>query len=498
MSTAPALTPDEELAEFLEPFYDDPEGFVDACFPWGEPGPLEKLKGPDKWQRAFLRGVGKEVRANAFDGTAPVAPLLRAVSSGHGIGKSTMAAWLVCWIMSTRPHAVGTVTANTYTQLETKTWAAVKKWAALCITAHWFSIGDTRLYHIDNKDTWFCSPQSCKEHNSEAFAGQHAASSTSFYIFDEDSAVPDVIHEVSEGGLTDGEPMVFRFGNPTRNTGDFHRVCFGSGRDRWNPVRVDGRDSALTNKELIKAWIKEYGEGSDFVRVRVEGKPPEASDLQFIGLDRIRDAQQRRMPGVLSDEPLLVGVDFSGGGRAWNVARFRRGADARSIAPVRVPGEVTRNSRDAFLAILADVLTTKYDGRKPDAMFLDSGFGSPYYERLRNMGFENVYEVKFGGKAPSKRFANMRAFMWDSMREWLGSGCIQSQDERLETDLAAPGYHLNRADALVLESKEDMAKRDVASPDDADALCLTFAAKVAPASGRDAPPPPPPGAWAWT
>src|SRR5262249_13644510 len=87
-------------------------------------------------------------------------------------------AWLVLWIMSTRPDA-----------------------------------------RRGEKESWMVSAQSCAEQNSEAFAGQHAATSTSFYIFDEASGVPDKIFEVAEGALTDGEPMVFLFGNPTRKHG---------------------------------------------------------------------------------------------------------------------------------------------------------------------------------------------------------------------------------------------------------------------------------------
>lgn len=72
-----------------------------------------------------------------------------AVSKGHGVGGSVMCAWLVDWIMSTRPHAQGTVTANTFTQLETKTWATIQHWTKLCLTASWFEIGGSRMYHRD-------------------------------------------------------------------------------------------------------------------------------------------------------------------------------------------------------------------------------------------------------------------------------------------------------------------------------------------------------------
>jgi len=135
------------------------------------------------------------------------------VASGHGIGKSALTAWIVLWLMSTRPDSRGTVTANTYVQLETKTWAAIQKWHKLCLTAPWFVCTTNRLYHRDSKETWFCSPATCKEENSEAFAGQHAAAASSFYVFDEASAVPDKIFEVAEGGLSDGHPFIFLYGN---------------------------------------------------------------------------------------------------------------------------------------------------------------------------------------------------------------------------------------------------------------------------------------------
>jgi hypothetical protein len=334
------------------------------------------------------------------------------------------------------------------------------------------------MYQVDNKDTWFCSAANSKEENSESFAGQHAADSTSFYIFDEDSGIPDVIHEVAEGGLTDGEPMIFVFGNATRSNGHFHRVCFGADRSRWHTMCLDARESKFTNKALIQEWIETYGEDSDFVRVRVRGLPPQASELQFIDQGRVYAAQKRPLPLVLPDEPLIAGVDVSDGGAAWNVVRFRRGADARSIPPIRIPGEKVRGDRGPFLARLAEVLIQDYDGQKVAMMFIDSAFGAPYVERLKNMGHRNVEEVRFGSESLDFHQANLRAYMWNKVKEWLPGAAIDPRDVKLETDLTAPGYHINRQDKLVIESKEDMQKRGVDSPDDGDALALTFAAPV--------------------
>jgi hypothetical protein len=467
----------DELAEFVGQFYADPLGFVEACYPWGQPGPLEDHSGPDKWQAELLKRIGDQVKAHKFNGKQPVPPIRAAVSSGHGIGKSVMAAWLTDWIMSTRPHAQGTVTANTFTQLSTKTWAALKRWTAMCITSPWFTVNDKRMYHTDHKDSWFCAPASSKEENSEAFAGQHAADSTSFYIFDEDSGIPDKIHEVAEGGLTDGEPMIFLFGNCTRTVGHFHRACFGAERKLWSPTVVDSRTSRFTNKDQIEEWIELYGEDSDFVRVRVRGIPPRASDAQFIDQDRVNEAQKRKVE-VLSDEPLVAGCDMAWGGSDDNVVRFRRGADGRSIKPIRVKGEFTRDPQ-VMVTRLADILQKEYDGHRVHTLFLDSaGIAGPVGARLRALGHRNVQDINFGADSPDEKARYMRDYMWARMKDWLLIGAIDESPD-LEADLLGPGVRPDRQQRVWLESKEDMKKRGVDSPDDGDALALTFAAPIA-------------------
>lgn len=473
-----ALDPESELAlvQWARDCAEDPLRFVLDGYPWGEPGPLKDHDGPDMWQAQFLKDLGDEVQAHAFDGQHPVAPIRRAVSSGHGIGKSVVVAWLVDWLMSTRPHCQGTVTANTFTQLETKTWASIQRWTKLCITAPWFVCVSNRMYHRDYKESWFCAPQSCREENSEAFAGQHAADSTSFYINDEDSAVPDKIHEVEEGGLTDGEPMQFLFGNPTRSQGAFHAAAFGAFRNRFKVYVIDSRDSKFTNKEQIAEWQQDYGEDSDFFRVRVRGLPPNAAELQFIDLGRVLMAQ-KRVVAELPDTPLVAGCDLAWGGSDDNVIRFRRGMDAQSIPPIRIKGEFTRDPA-VLTAKLAHVLTSQYDGRQVSMLFLDSaGIAGPIAQRLREQGHRNIQEVNFGADSPDPKFRYMRDFMWGQMKQWLLTAAID-KDQQLEVDLTGPGTRPNDRQLVWLESKEQMKKRGVDSPDDGDALALTFASPV--------------------
>jgi len=474
------------ISDIAIEFFDDPLGFVRTSYPWRAPSTsLEAFDGPDEWQADELRRIGAEVKARRFDGVHAVRPIRLAVASGHGIGKSTFVAWLVDWIMCTRGDAQGTVTANTVPQLETKTWAAIQKWTALCEFGSSFRVTSNAMRHRFRPQQWFCTAQTCREENSEAFAGQHAKTSTSFYIFDEASAIPDKIFEVAEGGLTDGEPMIFAFGNLTRNSGKFYRITCGSEQHRWLHRSIDSRASALTNPDQIKEWLEDYGEDSDFFRVRVRGLPPRASELQYIDQDRVNAAQKRPVE-TLEDDPLIAGVDVSGGGSAWTVCAFRRGKDARALPRIRLTGEQSRD-RNVIVARLADVLADPRESHRPIAMFIDSAFGSPIVERLRVLGHKNVIEVNFGGASPDPHVLNMRAVMWSRLKDWLLTGAIPD-DPQLEAQLTGPGYHIDRANRLVIESKQNMAKRGVASPDDADALALTFAQRVAPFRKKPRPP----------
>jgi hypothetical protein len=467
---------DVELADFVGRYYADPLGWARVAFPWGKPGLLAKLEGPCPCQVKILTILGEQVRARKFNGKDSVKPIRVAVSSGHGIGKSILFGIIDNWIKSTRPHSQGTVTANTYTQLETKTWASIQAMAKLSLTAHWFEIGASKIYKASAKETWFSSPQSCAEENSEAFAGQHAASSTSYYLNDECSAIPDAIFEVQEGGLTDGESMQFLFGNQTRSQGKFHRVMTGGERG-YITVTIDSRDCPLTNKEQIAEWVEDYGEDSDFVRVRVRGLAPAAADAQFIPLDLIQGAQ-KRAPTYIYTDPLVAGCDLSWGGADYNTIRFRRGFDARSIPPVRIPGELTRDP-NVMVMKLSEMLNRDYHGQKLAFLFMDSaGIAGPVASRLRDIGHKNVLEINFGAHSGSPKYKLMRSYMWGQMKEWLLAGGAIDNSSDLMEDLAAPAYSLTRKTEILLEPKEKIIKRIGHSTDDGDALALTFAMKI--------------------
>jgi hypothetical protein len=474
---------ERQLVDEIGSFAHDPLGFVQFAYPWGEAGTeLADATGPRDWQRKLLAELGRRLREGCHLGR--LLPTLMARASGHGVGKTTVAAWVLHWALSTMPDTRCVVTANTDTQLRTKTWPEVIKWLALAINKHWFRATATAAYSVDpaHERLWRADAIPWSEENTEAFAGLHNKGRRVILIFDEASAIADKIWEVSEGALTDEDTEIvwLAFGNPTRNTGRF-RECFGRLRHRWDVAHIDSRLVEGTNKAQIEQWIADYGLDSDFCRVRVRGEFPNASSLQFISSE-LADAAARgdRDISWIRDEPLVMGVDVARFGDDASVLRFRRGRDARSIPAIKLRGADTMQ--------LAARIADESIRLRVDAIFIDGGgVGGGVVDRCRQIGLK-VTEVQFGGvadRAPigedgAIAYANKRAEIWGNLKEWLRDGAIDDDPELL-ADLTGVeyGYVLRSGrDAIQLEAKADMKRRGLASPDDGDALALTFSYPV--------------------
>jgi hypothetical protein len=468
------VSKEQDLVIDIFSYKDDPLGFVLYAFPWGKRGtPLEAFPdGPDKWHVEMFLDLTKHIQANdnrlrhGEDREA----FQSAIASGHGIGKSACVAWIIIWLMSTRRHCRGVVTANTGSQLEDKTWPELLKWHNMAVNKHWFNWTATQYTCVLEKGgekNWKFDAVTWSEERTEAFAGSHNASSAMVVIFDEASAIPDVIWEVTEGAMTDGEAFWFAFGNPTRNTGRF-KQCFGKLRDRWRTRNIDSRTVRVTNKKKLAEWVEDYGEDSDFVRVRVKGQFPRAGDKQFIPVDMVEEAQAREAH-IDGGAPLIMGVDVARYGGDKAVIRFRQGLDAKSIKPLKY--------MDIDAPDLAHRIAEAMDKYQPDATFIDSGGGgAQVHDILKELGYRTTL-VNFGGKSSRDDCANKRADMWMEMRNWLKLGAIDI-DQELYDDLIGPEYHYDKHHRYVLESKDDMRKRGLASTDDGDALCVTFAMPV--------------------
>lgn len=441
------------------------------AFPWGE-SEFQGSTGPRKWQREILDYIGAHLRSDK----TRYEPCLVAVSSGHGIGKSALVAMLIHWALSTAQDAKILITANTATQLDTKTVPEVSKWFRHSINAHWWDVKATAI-KLRGKDdaskVWRADFTPWSEFNTDAFQGLHNKGKRILLIFDEASSIADKIWEVAEGALTDeGTEIVWlAFGNPTRNTGRF-RECFGRFRHRWKTFQIDSRTVEGTNKAQLDKWVEDYGEDSDFVRVRVRGEFPRSGSSQFIPADVVAAARKYRAEGYES-LPKIGSCDVARFGDDQSVIGDRQGRKAT----------VWGKYRGLDVIQMGQKCIEYIDKEQPDAFVVDGdGIGAGVFDYLKHLGRGNsTVLIEFhGGQTASDKAAyyNRRAEMWGLMRDWLVAGAEIPNDPELEADLTSPQYGFSAQQQIQLEKKDDMKKRGLSSPDSGDMLAMTFAANI--------------------
>jgi hypothetical protein len=468
---------EHELIQDIAGFTHDPAKFAKYVYNWGN-SELAGSGGPREWQRTILVALGNHLRDKATRYT----PCQIAVSSGHGIGKSALISMITHWAMSTCEDCKVILTANTGTQLATKTGPESAKWFRLGINAHWFEVKATSITARDpgHERLWRADFIPWSEHNTEAFAGLHNKGKRIVLIFDEASAIADSVWQVAEGALTDENTEIIwlAFGNPTQNTGRF-RECFGRFKHRWKTFQIDSRTVEGTNKEQIAKWIDDYGEDSDFVRVRVRGEFPRAGSNQFIASDTVA-ACRRYKAEAFSGLPKIMSVDVARFGDDQTVIGTRQGRKA--IILVKLRGQDTVQVAERVIKII--------ETEKPDATVIDAdGIGAGVVDQIRFRGFgQRLFEFHGGQAADdSSAYFNRRAEVWGLCRDWLAAGAEIPDDAELGAQLEQVQYGFSSKQQIQLEKKEDMKKRGLESPDCADMLAMTFAVKVQAKPPEEAP-----------
>jgi hypothetical protein len=457
----------------------DPLSFVLLTFPWGQKGtPLENFTGPRRWQREVLTDLSAHIKAN--NGLVDFNTFRMATSSGRGIGKSALVSWLTLWMLSTRIGSTTIISANSESQLRSVTWAEITKWLAMSLNSHWFEVSATRLMpakwitELVERDLkkgtryWSVEGRLWSSENPDAYAGVHNYDGV-MVIFDEASGIDDAIWAVTAGFFTENTPNRFwlAFSNPRRNTGYFYE-CHNSKRDFWQTKIVDARTVEGTDKAVYQQIIDEYGADSSQAAVEVYGDFPSAGDDQFISSSIVDEAMRRPKLKDLS-APIIVGVDPARFGSDSTVIAIRQGRDIIGIK---------RFKGDDTMTVVGHVIEC-IEEYKPALVVIDEGgVGGGVVDRLKEQRYK-IRGVNFGNKSRNPlMYGNLRAQMWGDMRQWLKTASIPS-DRILKTDLISPVMKPDSKGTIFLESKKDMKARGLASPDAADAICVTFAFPVA-------------------
>jgi hypothetical protein len=470
-----------DLHGWLASVKDDPLAFTLGAYPWGKPGTvLENFDGPMPWSRDLMI----RIRDGLLDMNTAIQ---EAVASGHGIAKSTTVAHIILWAFCTFPDTRGVVTANTETQLKTKTCAELGKWFNLSFFCRdYYTLTATSLFSKDptRAQTWRIDQAPWNRSNPAAWQGLHNQGKRCLIIFDEASEIPDVIWETAGGALTDIDTQIIWlvFGNPTVNIGRF-RDCFDGGRfsQIWHHQQIDSRAVPITNKAYIEREIQAYGGlDNDIVRVRFLGQFPLKGLLEFFSAFEIDEAMSRDIPYTDRSTPLALGVDVARFGRNNSVLFPRKGRDAKTI------------DRRVYNGISTTELTNRildfHSTYRPDGIFIDGGgVGGGVVDQCRNRRLF-VIEVQFGGKdditgistdTSGERYANKRAAMYGAIRSWL-KGAALPNDPALKEAMLAIRYGFNSKDEIQLVSKEDILEdAPNADLDSLDALACTFGGPLA-------------------
>lgn len=468
---------EQDLADSIDSYQYDPLGFVEYAYDWGH-GDLESFQGPRDWQVQVLAAI----RDHLANPETRYMPLLIAVASGHGIGKTAEIAWVDHWAMSCFDDPKIVITANTDTQLKTKTVPEMQKWYRLAINGHWFEVNATsvKVRDKEHEKTWRTDLIPWSVDNTEAFAGLHNKGKIVVLIFDEASAIDPKIWEVAEGAMTDEDTVIIwiAFGNPTQPAGRFFE-CFHKFKHRWLRFQIDSRTVEGTNKAQIQKWIEDYGEDSDFVRIRVRGEFPRAGSNQFIPSDAVAACRKFKAEGM-DGLPKILSVDVARFGDDQSVIGYRQGRKSAILKKFRGLDTVQVGQR--VMELIDDA---EANGKPFDAMVIDGdGLGAGTIDYIHLHGYQRkvpLFEFHGNGEpVDTKKYYNKRAESWGKMRDALKAGMEIQDDPELETDLVGPLYGFSSNQQIQLERKEDMKKRGLASPDCGDMLAMTFSVEIVP------------------
>ena len=416
---------------------------------------------PDKWQTEFLNAIAKGHRRIS-------------VRSGHGVGKSTAASWAMLWYMLTRYPVKVVVTAPTSSQLYDALFAELKRWVKELPDAlnQLLEVKSERIELKSSPTEAFISARTSRAEQPEALQGVH--SDNVMLVGDEASGIPEKVFEAAAGSMSGHNATTILLGNPVRNSGFFYDT-HNRLKGEWWTARVSCADSPRVSAAYIAEMASRYGEESNAFRIRVLGEFPASDDDTIIPMELLEAAQHRDVAPSKTARAVW-GLD---------VARF--GSDSSTLCK-RSGNAVTesiRRWRNLDLMQLCGAVVSEFEAlpveERPIEILVDSiGLGAGVVDRLRELNLPargiNVSE----SPALGQTYRNLRAELWHKAKAWLEArDCKLPKDEDLISELATVRYKFTSNGKLQVESKDEIRKRGLSSPDKADSFVLTFASDAA-------------------
>lgn len=421
------------------------------------------------------------------------------IMSGHGSGKDAFSAAVGLHFQMTQKEPKVIVTAPAGPQLFTVIWPEFGKWINRSPTLKEIFEKDSQKVYLKERGAgeYFIKPRTTQpnatpEAQGEVLAGTHGYSV--MFICDEASGIPEATFKPIEGGMTDPVSIVIMIFNPTKRSG-FAIESQTKNREDWITLHWDAevlKEEKLADPQAF-FWFDEqaqerlarkYGRDSDFYRVRVRGLPPKAAPDVLIPYDWAMAAVERFREGTYTElptDPLVIGVDVGGGGEDPTVIVVRVGdlvlepIEIEEIDSVKIGWKVEGVIREHIAGI-----------EQQYAIGIDvNGIGRGVYSYLTTVArMQNVYAINVGEETSDKpRFHRLRDEIWWGAREAFEQKRIVFQ---LTSDLQVPAeidvligelttikWSDEQGGKIKVESKKDMKKRGLKSPNHADAFCIT-------------------------
>jgi len=421
-----------------------------------------------------------------------------AVRSCHSSGKTFTLARAALWFLYGYAPAVVIDTAPTDRQVRNQFWREFR-------FAHQkakVNLGGELLktqFNID--ENWYAFGFSTRETEGGAaadkFQGFHGQNI--LIIVDEASGVSESIFEAIDGSMSSGFAVrLVYIGNPTRREGTFANAFSDptfkhmhiSAFDTPNFFKNNIRNLNDLTEEKVKAakmlmpglalpdWAldmkRKYGADSDVFRVRVLGNFPTKSSDTLIGVDAVEMAMNRELPNLATEEDKeewaavqeVIGVDVARYGDDSTVIVLRKGHFAEVLDKMQ-----SQNTMETVGKVRRLLMARPNAIANIDVI----GIGAGVFDRLVEMAdiAHRVNGINSAQAAMDKeQYKNLRAEGWDLAKEWLKTGILKPDEDWYQ--LAKPKYKIVSSGQMQLESKEDLKKRNVNSPDVADAFVLTL------------------------
>lgn len=447
---------------------------------------------PDQWQADALDAIIKHNRLS--------------IVACHGVGKDTLLAWIILWVMCCRVNCKNPITAPTRHQLYDLCWAELAIWFAKLpkhVSAQ-FEMSTEAFYNKRNKMTWFTAARTARKDKAEGLQGFHAP--TVFIGIDEASGVEEIVFEVLEGATTGEEYYWLNVGNPTRNSGSFY--ASHTTDDRWyrigvaaahgydpkehGPLPPHYRLSKRPTADFCNSIARRYGKQSAVYYVRVLGMFAKSDPDVTIPYEWVSEAIVRRysLEGIEKNTPIYAGFDVALKGSDDCAFAVRQGNCVLFL-------DTWHNfNEDQTVEHVTQLLVQLWNmGLPVDTLFGDRiGPGASVMRKLAlrvGKQFKTaVVGVHVGETSPEDHCHLLRDLLW-----WRGRGFFEpgttyqlsngqppvfspniesSLVDRLQAELSTAKYTITDRNKVKVESKQSMKDRGIDSPDLADAFLLTL------------------------